>query len=46
MNKSTPPTETTKARERRAKALLRYLLSVYGLKELERLKREYYQSIN
>jgi len=46
MNKSKAPTALTKAREERAKALLRYLLSVYGPKELERLRREYYQSIN
>jgi hypothetical protein len=46
MNKETPSPELNKAKEKRAQALLRYLLSVYGLKELERLKKEYYQSIN
>jgi len=45
MNKSKPPTAQTKAREERAKALLRYLLSVYGPKEIERLRKEYYLRI-
>jgi len=46
MNKETPSPELNKAREKRAQALLLYLLSVYGPKELERLKREYYGGIN